>query len=204
MTPTHTPENHSHHDWPAVLPHEADHAWAALSLHHVTDPARVLTQTFETLRLGGVLVATEVAGVTKYNPVDLGTGRAGLGERIVGALAAHGYPVTADWTIALAEAGFAPVERHASTFTASARNTDGSRYLALQLTLSRARLAEDLSADDLTALDAAITALVAGTSEVVMTSERFSWVAVQPIATGPNQHDIGASGSSQGRTLVGP
>ena len=170
-------------DWPAVLPHEADLAWAALSLHHVTDPARVLSQTFEALRLGGVLVVTEVAGVTTYDPADLGTGRVGLGERIVGALAAHGYPVTADWTIALAEAGFAPVERHASTFTASARTTDGARYLALQLTMSRARLTEDLSADDLTALDAVITALVAGTSEVVMTSGRFSWIAVRPRAS---------------------
>ncbi|TFD10010.1 hypothetical protein E3T35_13490 [Cryobacterium sp. TMT1-2-2] len=180
MTPTQTPANHSHHDRPGHGPALGDDSNLA-----------------EFLNLDGVLVVTEVAGVTTYDPADLGTGRAGFGERIVGALAAHGYPVTADWTIALAEAGFAPVERHAYTFTASARTTDGARYLALQLTMSLARLTEDLSADDLTALDDAITALVAGTSEVVMTSGRFSWIAVRPITTGSNQHDTGAPGDSR-------
>ncbi|SDO21534.1 hypothetical protein SAMN05216368_11291 [Cryobacterium flavum] len=63
--------------------------------------------------------------------------------------------------------------------------------------MSLARLTEDLSADDLTALEAAITALVAGTSEVVMTSGRFSWIAFRPITTGSNQHDTGAQGDSR-------
>ena len=77
-------------DWPAALPGSVDLAWAALSLHHVTDPERVLHQVFGALRPGGVLIVTEMTGATTYNPADLGTGSANLGERLVTALAAHG------------------------------------------------------------------------------------------------------------------
>jgi len=167
-------------DWPAVLSGAADLAWAALSLHHVTDPARVLRQAWGALRPGGVLVVTEFTGSTSYEPADLGTGRDGLGERLVGALAARGYPVTAEWTAALTAAGFAPVERHEVAFAASASTTDGARYLALQLTMNRGRLTDDLTADDLAALDAAIASLDAGTSGITLTSGRALWIAVRP------------------------
>lgn len=163
-------------DWPAVLPSAADLAWAALSLHHVTDPAHVLRQAFGALRPGGVLVVTEMTGVTTYDPADLATGRDGL---LVGVLAAHGYPVTAEWTAALSAAGFAPVERREAAFTASARTTDGARYLALQLTFNRARLAQDLPAEDLAALDAAIAALEAETSKIALAFGRALWIAVR-------------------------
>ncbi len=182
-------------DWPAVLPSATDLAWAALSLHHVTDPAHVLRQAFGALRPGGVLVVTEMTGVTTYDPADLGTGRDGLGELLVGVLAAHGYPVTAEWTAALTAAGFAPVERCETAFTASARTTDGARYLTLQLTLSRARLTQDLSAGDLAALDAAIAALEAGTSKLAITSGRALWIAVRP--GGAEFVDAGEAGAER-------
>ena len=167
-------------DWPAVLPGAADLAWAALSLHHVSDPAQVLRQAFGALRPGGVLVVVEMTGASTYDPDDLGTGRDGLGGRLVGALAALGYPVTAEWTTELTEAGFAPVDRRESTFTASARTGEGARYLALQLARNRDRLAGELTAEDLTALDAAIAALAAGTSQLALTSGRAVWIAVRP------------------------
>ncbi len=167
-------------DWPAVLPGAADLAWAALSLHHVTDPAQVLRQAFEALRPGGVLVVLEMTGATAYVPGDLGTGRAGLGDRLVAALAELGYPVTAEWTTALTATGFAPVRRHELAVTASGGTAEGARYLALQLAMNRARLAEDLSAEDLAALDTAIAALGAGTSEVALSSGRAVWTAVRP------------------------
>lgn len=167
-------------DWPAVLPEQVDLAWAALSLHHVTDPARVLRQAYGALRPGGVLVVTEMSGV-RFEPADLGSGRDGLGDRVTAALASHGYPVTAEWTTALGEACFAPVERHEMTFEASATTADGARYLSIQLSRNRDRIAGDLSADDLAALDLAIAAIDAGTSRVRTTSGRIVWVAVRPL-----------------------
>lgn len=170
-------------DWPAFVPHGVDLAWAALSLHHVTHPERVLRQVFEALRPGGVLIVTEFTDVTTYHPADLGTGRDGLGDRVVSALAAHGYPVTAEWTAALTAVGFSPVERTATALTASAATADGARYLELHLTRNRDFLSTDLSAEDLTALDTAIAALQAGPSELQCSSGRAFWAAVRPEVT---------------------
>ena len=167
-------------DWPAVVPRGIDVAWAALSLHHVTDPSRVLRQAFDALRPGGVLIVLEFTGATAYAPDDLGTEREGLAQRVVHELAGQGYPVTAEWTAALTETGFAPVSRHTSTFSASATTPHGARYLELQLLRSRSLLADHLSADDLAALDSAINALAHGASELDYTSGRAVWVAVRP------------------------
>jgi SAM-dependent methyltransferase len=169
-------------DWPAVAPANVDLAWAALSLHHVTDPDRLLQQAYGTLRPGGVLVVIEMTRATSYEPADLGTSRAGLGERIVGTLAAHGFPVTADWTAALASAGFAPVSRFETIFAAAAGTAEGARYLELQFALNRALLADGVGVDDLAALDSVIAALAAGRSDISLTSGRIIWVAERPSA----------------------
>lgn len=170
-------------DWPAVVPAQLDLAWAALSLHHVTDPARVLRQAFDALRPGGVLVVIEMTRQTVYDPADLGSGRSGLGERVVGALAEHGYPVTADWTDALAETGFSPVSRADTQFTASAGTPLGARYVELQLARNRPLIADDLDADDLTALDAVIADLGVGRSSVALASGRVIWTATRPLGS---------------------
>ncbi|TQL41989.1 methyltransferase family protein [Homoserinimonas aerilata] len=167
-------------DWPAVLPEGVDLAWAALSLHHVTEPAQVLAQVFDVLRPGGVLVVTEFAISASYDPADMGTDSADLGPRIVEALAARGYPVTADWTADLTAAGFAPVDRLETVFRASADTSAGARYLELQLTRSRDMLADDLGSHDLAAIQEVLAALADGTSRLSFTSGRAVWVAVRP------------------------
>ena len=171
-------------DWPAVLPGSVDLAWAALSLHHMTDPAQVLRQVIGVLRPGGVLVVTEFTGATGYEPSDLGSGRDGLGERLVTALAERGYPVTAEWTTDLSAAGFVQVQRLESALTASARTPDGARYLAVQLTRNRALLTDGLPAEDLSALDTTIAALESGRSDLGHTSGRVIWIAVRPEGDG--------------------
>jgi ubiquinone/menaquinone biosynthesis C-methylase UbiE len=191
-------------DWPAVLPGSVDLAWAALSLHHVTSPERVLQQVMQVLRPGGVLVVMEMTGITTFDPDDLGTGNEKLGNRVVEALAALGYPVTGEWTTELAEAGFATVQRFDTALTASALTHEGAHYLELNLSRSRGILSGDEDADshgteshhqarhqarynadgfsahDLAALDVAIAHLKAGTSKLGFASGRAIWVAVRP------------------------
>jgi ubiquinone/menaquinone biosynthesis C-methylase UbiE len=169
-------------DWPNVVPEAVDLAWAALSLHHVADPVQTLGQVLDLLRPGGVLVVIEMTGVTTYAPGDLGTGLDGLGERLVRALEARGYPATGEWTDALTAAGFDPVQRQESTFTASGQTSEGARYLALQLGLIRDHLSGSLAPDDLDALSSAVAALDGGRSETSLTSGRAIWVAVRPLA----------------------
>lgn len=187
-------------DWPAALPDDVDVAWAALSLHHVSSPERVLQQIMQTLRPGGVLVVIEMTRATTFAPDDLGTGNRNLADRLVAALAAQGYPVTGEWTAALADAGFSPVKRIDTALTASGRTAEGASYLGLNLSRNRGRLGgeEDaeshghersgtvghatdrLSIEDLAALDAAIAELNARTSKLEFSSGRTIWIAARP------------------------
>ena len=167
-------------DWPNAVTAPIDLAWAALSLHHVTDPAVVLGQAFDALRPGGVLVVIEMTAATSYRPTDLGTGIAGLGDRVVSALAERGYPVTAEWTQALQQAGFVDVERREAAFAASTNTSEGTRYLALHLTRNRDVIGDDLSADELAGLDSAVAALEHGTAGLAFESTRFIWTATRP------------------------
>lgn len=187
-------------DWTAVVSGHVDLAWAALSLHHTSSPARVLQQLFALLQPGGVAVVSEFTGATAYRPADLGTGRDGVGQRLVAALEGRGYPVTADWTEALAAAGFDPVDRHDASVDVSSQTVEGARFLELQMARTRHLLADDtdaadidaadidaddlaashLDADDLAAIDAAIDSVSSGGARLDYSSPRVFWVAVKP------------------------
>lgn len=165
-------------DW--SLPTRVDIVWASMSLHHVRNPDAVLRRAFATLRAGGVLVVSEMTGMLGYNPEDLNCGVAGLGGRVIAALAAAGYPATADWSPEIAGAGFTAVHRYDHTVTAAGNTPGGGRYLLGQFRAWRDRLASDLSSADMAGLDDAITELEAGASPILHTSGRAIWVAVRP------------------------
>lgn len=207
-------------DWPAVLSRTVESggverggvesgsvelAWAALSLHHVSRPERVLQQVMHVLRPGGVLVVIEMTGETAFDPDDLGTGNHNLADRVVGALATRGYPVTGEWTQALADAGFSPVQRIDTALTASAHTEEGAHYLEVNLSRNRGMLGaeadaaphgrahhgatgrsdggdnmESLSTKDLAALDVAVADLKSGASNLTFSSGRAIWIAVRP------------------------
>jgi SAM-dependent methyltransferase len=97
--------------WPAIEP--VDVVWASMSLHHLTDPDRVLEQVFTTLRPGGLIVALEMAAPLRFLPDDIGTGNPGLEERCHAALAQERTTTLphlgADWGPPLQRAGFASI-----------------------------------------------------------------------------------------------
>jgi SAM-dependent methyltransferase len=170
-------------DWSSAVPTQIDLMWASMSLHHVRNPDEVLRRAFATLRPGGVLVVSEMTGMLGYEPDDLSTGVAGLASRVIAALAAAGYPASADWSRELADAGFVSVHRRDHTVTAAGDTADGRRYLLGQFRAWRDRLASALSPTDKAGLNRAITELDAGASPIVHTSGRAIWVAVRPVET---------------------
>ena len=95
--------------WPAM--EAVDLAWASMSLHHLADPDRVLTDIFALLRGGGLIAVAEMDGLPRFLPDDLGIGQPGLERRCHDALAqAHARQMPSlglDWGPRLSLAGFA-------------------------------------------------------------------------------------------------
>jgi len=94
--------------WPDIDP--VDLVWASLSLHHMADPDRALTEVFTALRPGGLLAVLEMDSFPRFLPDDLGIGRPGLEERCHAALAegqAEEVPhLGSDWGARLSQVGF--------------------------------------------------------------------------------------------------
>ena len=99
--------------WPAM--EAVDLAWASMSLHHLADPDRVLTDIFATLRRGGLIAVAEMDGLPRFLPDDLGMGQPGLERRCHDALVrSHARQMPSlglDWGPRLALAGFRSVTR---------------------------------------------------------------------------------------------
>jgi SAM-dependent methyltransferase len=142
--------------WPQLPP--ADLVWASLSLHHMADPQRVLTDVSGTLRPGGVLALIEMGRPPRFLPDDLGIGRPGLEERAhdaIAAIHAESMPtIGTDWGPRLAQAGFTSVD--AREFSLDLRPPlppATPRYALTYLRRVRPRLDGRLAPDDLATLD---------------------------------------------------
>lgn len=128
-------------DWAPEFAQGVDLAWAALSLHHLDDPASALRQVFAALRPGGVFALIELRGAVRPAPSDLGTGVAGLADRVAAALSAPAEYADIDWATLLEEAGFTSVSRSDHDVIADGSTPDGAEYLDRQLRTLLDRLA---------------------------------------------------------------
>lgn len=155
-----------HTELPAGLERLApvDIVWAGRSLHHIGDQQAALAAFAEHLAPGGVLALQEGGLPTRWLPRDIGFGRPGLQSRLdaaeenwfaeMRAALPGSENVTEDWPALLAAAGL----RHGGTrsflLDLPAPLTHDARSHAMDVfTRIREALAEQLPADDLSALD---------------------------------------------------
>jgi SAM-dependent methyltransferase len=142
--------------WPDIGP--ADVVWASMSLHHLADPDRALTEIFASASPGALVVVAEMNSLPRFLPDDIGLGRPGLEARCRAAAAelnAHRLPhLGADWGPRLAKAGFTEVaERTFSIDLDPPLPPATDRYAWLLLRRTREQLGETLDAEDLATLD---------------------------------------------------
>jgi ubiquinone/menaquinone biosynthesis C-methylase UbiE len=145
--------------WPAV--DDIDITLASMSLHHLTDPDRVLGELFAATRPGGLVAVAEFTEPLRFLPDDLGFGRPGLESRCLDALAeehAQSLPhLGSEWSPRLATAGFALLSERTFAIELTAPHPPATvRYAQLWLGRMRSGLEPQLSHDDLAALDTLI------------------------------------------------
>jgi SAM-dependent methyltransferase len=173
--------------WPTI--DAVDLVWASNSLHHMSDPDRVLGDVFATIRPGGLLAVAEVKSFPRFLPDDIGLGRPGLEARCHAAAAearAHDLPhLGDDWGTRLRGAGFT-IEGE-RTFTIDLPRplpAATGRYAQASLRRVRSGLDGRLSADDLATLDALIdgddSLGVLRRDDLTVRAARTVWVAGRP------------------------
>ena len=142
--------------WPQIGP--VDLVWASMSLHHLADPDRTLTEIMAALRSGGVLAVVEVDGQPDFLPDDLGFGRPGLQARLRGALqpeqAAQVPHLGSDWDARFAALGVTVLERRVFAVDLQPPLPPAAgRYARAYLARIRSALEGRLDAEDLATVD---------------------------------------------------
>ena len=173
--------------WPTI--DTVDLAWASNSLHHMSDPDRVLVDVFATIRPGGLLAVAEMESFPRFLPDDIGLGRPGLEARCHAAAAealAHDLPhLGDDWGTRLRRAGFTIESQR--TFTIDLPRplpAATGRYAQASLRRIRTGLDGRLSAEDLAALNILVdsdgTDSVLRRDDLTVRAARTAWVARRP------------------------
>lgn len=137
--------------WPEVG--AVDVAWAASSLHHVTEPDRVLRDIHTALNPGGLLVVIEMDALPRFLPDDIGLGRPGLEARCHEALAQANWNSHPNWRPHLERAGFEIAEQRIFTIETSPAPPSAGRYAHAYLRRIRSTLDGQLATDDRRTLD---------------------------------------------------
>ncbi len=100
--------------WPDLVP--IDLTWASMSLHHLADPTRTLSELRRITRPGGLIAVAEFDEPLRFLPEDLGIGRPGFETRALDVLStvhAEVLPTLgASWAAVLGQAGWTVVDQH--------------------------------------------------------------------------------------------
>lgn len=137
--------------WPVLS--QVDLLWAATSMHHFKDPAKIFANIGKSLAPGGVLVLVEMVALPRYLPVDLGFGVSGFEERCHAATDKAGFNPHPDWVGGLEAAGFAELAQETFDYAQSGDQKLLARRAALSLSWLRAHMTDRLPAEDLATLD---------------------------------------------------
>lgn len=137
--------------WPGIA--RVDVAWAASSLHELTDPDRMLRELHAALNPGGLLAVVEMDALPRFLPDDVGLGRPGLEARCHEALAQANWNAHPDWRPHLERAGFEVLAQHSFTIDPDPVPPSTARYAHTSLRKFRSALDGALAADDLDTLD---------------------------------------------------
>lgn len=170
--------------WPELGTPEL--VWASASMHHMADPDRTLRQVHQTLAPGGLFAVVELAGFPRFLPEDAPADRPGLEERCHAAVdrhhAEHLPHRGADWGAKLAAAGFTVEGERTVTVNLGPPHTEAvGRYAVSTLTRLRGGVAEELAAEDLTALDRLLDTdgphSIVRRDDLTVRTERSVWAA---------------------------
>ncbi len=173
--------------WPDTGP--ADLAWASNSMHHMSDPDRVLAQILAALEPPGLLAVAEMDSFPRFLPDDLGFGRPGLEARCHAARDdARGDEMPhlgSDWGPRLAKAGFAvEAERTFVIGLEAPLPAAASRYALLSLQRVRSAIDGLISAEDLAALGTLLDtdgpASILRRDDLTVRTTRTVWLARRP------------------------
>ncbi|MEV6349535.1 class I SAM-dependent methyltransferase [Actinoplanes sp. NPDC051851] len=166
-------------EWPALG--TADLVWASASMHHMTDPDRVLRQVHDILRPGGAFMITELDGFPRFLADSPDTA---LEERAHAELAAMrlegGLHMGEDWGARLKSAGFTLEGERRFEISLPAPLPPKARHYA-QVTLDRARqrLIDRLTPADVTAL-ASLAASAPANPALTLHATRDIWIGRRP------------------------
>jgi SAM-dependent methyltransferase len=176
-------------DKPWPITEMADVVWASRSLHHLTDPDRVLADLFTGIRAGGVLAIAEMDGLPRFLPDDIGVGLPGLEARCHAALAetlSQQLPhLGADWGERLSGAGFAAVSKRSFSIDLDPPLPPSTgRYAMALFRRVRAQLDGTIGTDDVDTLDALIdpegSHSLLARQDLVVRGERTLWAGTRP------------------------
>lgn len=166
-----------------------DVVWAAMSLHHVVDPQRLLREAATSLGPDGVVVITEMAGVPRFVPAHEDTELSGLQDRCGAAAAGAGWEALVDWTDTFDDAGydilrFETIHVERSERSVSVERSEPSRSVARYarhwFAQFRHRLADSLDSADLALLDHLIDESDSDAQrldDLTLSAGRLLWIA---------------------------